>query len=65
MCGVPVLLEDGSGAATAHRIKQFGITRPPKIGENSDLMLRIALLFISGSAVIGTTVVSKKKKHNS
>ena len=33
---------------------------PPKTGDNSNLMLWIALLFTSGSAVIGTTVVRKK-----
>ena len=37
----------------------------PKTGDNSNLMLWIALLLASGGAVIGTTVVSKKKKHNS
>ena len=37
----------------------------PQTGDNSNLMLWIALLLASGGAVIGTTVVSKKKKHNS
>ena len=40
-------------------------SKSPQTGDNSNLMLWIALLFISGAAVIGTTVVSKKKKHNS
>lgn len=40
-------------------------SKSPKTGDNSNLMLWAALLFISGGAVIGTTVVSKKKKHNS
>ena len=39
-------------------------TTSPKTGDNSNLVLWIALLLISGSAVIGTTVVSKKKKYN-
>lgn len=39
-------------------------SKSPQTGDNSNLMLWIALLFISGGAVIGTTVVSKKKKHN-
>ena len=38
--------------------------KSPQTGDNSNLMLWFALLFISGGAVIGTTVVSKKKKHN-
>ena len=40
-------------------------SKSPKTGDNSNLMLWAALMFISGGAVIGTTVVSKKKKHNS
>ena len=38
--------------------------KTPQTGDNSNLMLWFALLFISGGAVIGATVVSKKKKHN-
>ncbi len=38
--------------------------KSPQTGDNSNLMLWIALLFISGGAVVGTTVVSKKKKHS-
>ena len=36
----------------------------PKIGDNSNMILWIALLFISGGAVIGINVYSKKKKEN-
>ena len=39
--------------------------RSPQTIDNSNLMLWIALLFISGGVTIGTTVVSKKRKHNS
>ena len=38
--------------------------KSPQTGDSSNLALWIALLFISGGAVIGTTVVSKKKKYN-
>ena len=38
--------------------------KSPQTGDTSNLALWIALLFISGGAVIGTTVVNKKKKHN-
>lgn len=38
--------------------------KSPQTGDSSDLALWIVLLFISGGAVIGTTVVSKKKKYN-
>lgn len=36
----------------------------PRTGDTSNLALWIALLFISGGAAIGTTVVSRKKKYN-
>ena len=40
-------------------------TKSPRTGDSSNLALWFALLFIGGGAVIGTTVVGKKKKHNS
>lgn len=36
----------------------------PQTGDNSNMILWIALLFISGGVVTGTTVISKKKKHS-
>ena len=41
-----------------------GADKSPQTGDNSNLLLWIALLFVSGSAAIGTTVVSRKKKYN-
>ena len=38
--------------------------RNPQTGDTSNLALWMALLFVSGGAAIGTTVVSKKKKYN-
>ena len=35
-----------------------------RTGDTSNLALWFALLFVSGGAVIGTTAVSRKKKHN-
>ena len=43
---------------------QTGDSKSPQTGDNSNLLLWIALLFISGGAAIGTTVVSRKKKYN-
>ena len=40
------------------------LPKSPQTGDNSNLMLWIALLFISGGVVTGTTVISKKKKHS-
>ena len=39
-------------------------TDSPKTGDNSNLALWFALLFVSGGAAIGTMVVSRKKKYN-
>ena len=39
-------------------------TDSPKTGDNSNLALWFALLFVSGGAAIGTAVVSRKKKYN-
>ena len=36
----------------------------PQTGDTSNLVLWIALLFVSSGAAIGTTVVSKKKEYN-
>ena len=38
--------------------------KSPQTGDNSNLLSWIALLFISGGAAIGTTVVSRRKKYN-
>ena len=40
------------------------LPKSPPTGDNSNLVLWIALLLASGGAVIGTAVVSKKKKHS-
>ncbi len=39
-------------------------SKSPQTGDTSNLALWIALLFVSGGAAIGTTVVSRKKKYN-
>ena len=41
-----------------------GADKSPQTGDNSNLLLWIALLFISSGAAIGTTVVSRRKKYN-
>ncbi len=41
-----------------------GNTDSPKTGDTSNPALWITLLLVSGGALIGTTVVSRKKKHN-
>jgi len=41
-----------------------GNTESPQTGDNSNLMLWIALLFISGGVVTGVTVFDKRKRHS-
>ena len=36
----------------------------PQTGDNSNLMLWIALLFISGGVLTGVTVFDKRKRHS-
>lgn len=51
--------------ALAEKIQKLAEeTNSPKTGDTSNLALWIALLFISGGIVTGTTVVSKKKKRS-
>lgn len=53
----------GKVDALAEKIKKLAEeANSPKTGDTSNLALWIALLFISGGIVTGTTVVSKKKK---
>ena len=54
----------GSGDGSADQPNKPGNTSSPQTGDNSNLALWFAVLLISGGAVIGTMVVSKKKKHN-
>ena len=49
------------GSTTA---KQEDGSKSPGTGDTSSLALWLALLFVSGGAAIGTTVVSRRKKYN-
>ena len=40
------------------------LPKSPKTGDNSNLMLWIALLFISGGVLTGVTVFDKRKRHS-
>ena len=51
----------GNNATTS---PQTGDSKSPQTGDSSNFALWLALLFISGGAAIGTTVVSRKKKYN-
>jgi len=58
-------------AATKEITKEATVTaklpddpKSPQTGDSSNLMLWIALLFISGGVLTGTTVFDKRKKHS-
>lgn len=54
----------GSTVKPSDQTDKSGNTASANTGDSSDPVLWSALLFISGGAVIGTTVVSRKKKYN-
>ena len=70
---LPAAVENGYIVFETNHLSQYGIvgtntgngTKSPQTGDNSNLALWFAVLFISGGAVIGTTVKSRKKKYNS
>lgn len=70
---MPAELENGYIVFKTSHLSQYGIiatntvneTKSPQTGDTSSLALWFAVLFISGGAVIGTTVISRKKKYNS
>ena len=58
------LKDDSKSPQTGDNSKPKDDSNSPQAGDNSNLALWIALLFISGGAAIGTTVVSRKKMYN-
>ena len=54
----------GSTVKPSDQPDKSGNTASSNTGDSSDPVLWSALLFISGGAVIGTTVVRRKKKYN-
>ena len=63
-CGKYYSDKDGTKEIAKADTVTAKLPKSPKTGDNSNLMLWIALLFISGGVVTGTTVISKKKKHS-
>ena len=64
-CGKYYSDKDGTKGIKKADTVTAKLPKSPQTGDTSNLMLWIALLFISGGVVTGTTVISKKKKHNS
>ena len=61
-CGKYYSDKDGTKEIAKADTVTAKLPKSPQTGDNSNLMLWIALLFISGGAVIGTTVYGRKKK---
>ena len=64
-CGKYYSDKDGAKEISRADTVTAKLPKYPQTGDNSNLMPWFALMFASGGAVIGTTVVSKKKKRNS
>ena len=63
-CGKYYSDKDGTKEIKKANTVTAKLPKSPQTGDNSNLMLWIALLFVSGGVVTGTTVISKKKKHS-
>ncbi len=63
-CGKYYSDKDGTKEIKKADTVMAKLPKSPQTGDNSNLMLWIALLFVSGGVVTGTTVISKKKKHS-
>ena len=61
---VTAKLSGGTIKPGADKTPQTGDSKSPQTGDSSNFALWLALLFISGGAAIGTTVVIRKKKYN-
>ena len=69
---MPATIENGYIVFETSHLSQYGIiatnivngTKSPQTGDNSNLALWVTVLAISGGAVIGVTVIGKKKKHS-
>ena len=62
-CGKYYSDKDGTKELAKADTVTAKLQKSPKTGDNSNLMLWIALLFVSGGAGIGTAVTEKKKKQ--
>ena len=63
-CGKYYSDKDGTKEIAKADTVTAKLPKYPQTGDNSNLMPWFALLLASGGAVIGTTVVIRKKKHN-
>jgi len=63
-CGKYYSDKDGTKEIKKANTVTAKLPKSPQTGDNSNLMLWIALLLASGGVVTGTTVISKKKKHS-
>ena len=64
VCGYTMITEAIPATGISTEPGKPIVPNSPQTGDNSNIILWIALLFISGGTVIGITVYSKKKKEN-
>ena len=58
-----IIWTDGS-ASTAFTVSAQTVVESPQTGDNSMMALWIAVLFVSGIGVMGTTIYIRKKKYS-
>ena len=58
-----IIWTDGS-AGTAFTVSVQTVVESPQTGDNSMMALWIAVLFVSGIGVMGTTIYIRKKKYS-
>ena len=63
-CGKYYSDKDGTKEIAKADTVTAKLPKSPKTGDNSNLMLWIALLFISGGVLTGVTVFDKRKRHS-
>ena len=63
-CGKYYSDKDGTKEIKKANTVTAKLPKSPKTGDNSNLMLWIALLFISGGVLTGVTVFDKRKRHS-
>lgn len=56
--------QTGGGTTPQEPDKNGGDTTSPQTGDNSNMLLWVTLLFVSGAGLLGAVVYSRKKRYN-
>jgi LPXTG-motif cell wall-anchored protein len=60
---ITLTVSDGSDYTIVIPSEKTEEAMPPQTGDNSNIFLWLALLFVSGGAVMATTIVGRKKRR--